>query len=84
MEDSEGSCRIICDRCYRGLGRLGVLFFFFCVIEDLERLLSYSLLSMLYRTWKVGCPILCYLCYRGLGGLVVLYFALCVMEDLEG
>ena len=46
--------------------------------------MSYSVLSVLLRTWKVSFPILCYLCYRGLGRLVVLYFALCVMEDLEG
>jgi hypothetical protein len=45
---------------------------------------SYTLLSVLLRTWNVSCLILCNRCYRRLGGLVVLYFALSVMEDLEG
>jgi hypothetical protein len=44
---------------------------------------SYSLLSMLLRTWNVSFRILCYLCYRGLGRLVVLYFVIDVIEDLE-
>jgi hypothetical protein len=44
--------------------------------------MSYILLSMLLRTWKVSCHIIFYRCYCGLGGLVVLYFALCVIEDL--
>jgi hypothetical protein len=30
------SCPIICYRCYRGLGRLVVLYIVFFVIEDLE------------------------------------------------
>jgi hypothetical protein len=47
MEDLEGSFRILCDRCYSGLGKLGVLFFVICVVEDLERSLSYPLISML-------------------------------------
>jgi hypothetical protein len=45
---------------------------------------SYSLLSVLLRTWKVSFPILCNQCYRGLGRLVVLYFVIDVIEDLEG
>jgi hypothetical protein len=44
--------------------------------------LSFTLLSMLLWTWKVGCPILCYLCYSGFGTLVVLYFAIDIIEDL--
>jgi hypothetical protein len=43
---------------------------------------SYSLLSVLLRTWNVSFPILCYICYRGLGGLVVLYFARDVIEKI--
>ena len=54
------------------------------VIEDLEGLLSYTLLSILLMTWKVSCFILCYRCYRGLGRFVVLYFIIDVIEDLEG
>ena len=54
------------------------------VIKDLEGYVSYSLLSVLLRTWNVRFPILCYLCYRGLGRLVVLYFVIDVIEDLEG
>jgi hypothetical protein len=44
---------------------------------------SYSLLSVLLRTWNVSFPIRCYLCNRGPGRLVVLYFAIDVIEDLE-
>jgi hypothetical protein len=44
---------------------------------------SFSLLSVLLRTWNVSFPILRYLCYRGLGRLVVLYFVIDVIEDLE-
>jgi hypothetical protein len=62
------SCPMICVLCYSGLGKVVVLRFLFCVIEDL----------------KVSCPILCYLCYRGIGGLVVLCFEFCVIVDLEG
>jgi hypothetical protein len=75
---------MLCYLCYRGLGRLVVLYLVIYVIEVLEGELSYTLLSMLYRTWKVSCPILCYLCNRGLGGLVVLYFVIDVIENLEG
>jgi hypothetical protein len=46
--------------------------------------LSYTLLSMLYRTWKDRCAIPCYRCYRGLGRIVVLYFVIYLIEDLEG
>ena len=46
--------------------------------------MSYSLLSVLLRTWKISFPILCYQCNRGLGRLVVLYFVIDVIEDLEG
>jgi hypothetical protein len=45
--------------------------------------LSYTLLSVLLRTWNVSCLILCYWCYRGLGRLVALYFVIYVIEDLE-
>jgi hypothetical protein len=45
---------------------------------------SYSLLSVLLRTWNVIFSILCNLCYRGPGRLVVLYFFIDVIEDLEG
>jgi len=61
---------------------LVVLYFVVYVIEDLEIWLSYSLLSMLLRTWKVSCPIPCYRCYRGLGRLVVLWFVIDVIEVL--
>ena len=54
------------------------------VIEDLEGLLPYTLLSILLRTWKVSCLILCYRCYRGLGRIVVLCYIIDVIEDLEG
>jgi hypothetical protein len=74
---------ILCYLCYRGLGRLDVLYFVIDVIEDLEGYVSYSLLSVLLRTWNVSCLILYYRCYRGLGGLVVLYFSIDVIEDLE-
>jgi hypothetical protein len=77
-------CRTLYYQCYRGLGGLVVLCVVFYGIEELKGLLSYTLLSMLWRTWKVSCPILCYLCYRGLGRLVVLYFVIYVIEDLEG
>jgi hypothetical protein len=60
-----------------------VLYFVIDVIENLLDLLSYTLLSVLWRTWKVSCPILCYLCNRGLGTLVVLYFVIDVIEDLD-
>jgi hypothetical protein len=53
-------------------------------IENLEGKLSYTLLSMLLRTWRVSCPMLYYLCYRELGRLVVLYFVIYVIENLEG
>jgi hypothetical protein len=46
--------------------------------------LSYTLLSVLWRTWRVSCPILCYRCYRELGRLVVVYFVIDVIDDLEG
>jgi hypothetical protein len=75
---------MLCYLCYRGLGGLVVLYFVSDVIANLEGWLSFTLLSMLLRTWKVGCPIRCYLCYRGLGGLVVLYFAINIIENLEG
>jgi hypothetical protein len=75
---------ILCYLCYRGLGRLVVLYFVIDVIEDLEGLVSYALLSVLLRTWNVSFLILCYRCYRVLGGLVVLYFVINVIEDLEG
>jgi hypothetical protein len=75
---------MLCYRCYRGLGGLVVLYFSIYVIENLEGWLSYNVLSMLYRTWKLSYPILCYLCNRGRGGLVDLYFAIYVIENLEG
>jgi hypothetical protein len=43
---------------------------------------SYTLLSVLLRTWNVSCLILCNPCYRGVGGLVVIYFSVDVIEDL--
>jgi hypothetical protein len=46
--------------------------------------LSYTLLSVLLRTWYGSCLMLCYRCYRGLGGLVVLYCVIDVIENLEG
>ena len=61
-----------------------MLYLVFVVIEDLEGLLSYTLLSILLRTWKVSCPIFCFLCYRELGRLVVLCFSIYVIENLEG
>jgi hypothetical protein len=64
--------------------RVSYIYFVIDVIEDLEGWVSYSLLSVLLRTWNVSFPILCYQCYRGLGRLVVLYFAIYVIEDLEG
>jgi hypothetical protein len=74
----------LCYRCYRGLGKLVVLFFVINVIEDLNGVLFCTLLSMLLRTWKDSCAILCYLCNRGLGRIIVLYFVIDVIEDLEG
>jgi hypothetical protein len=64
--------------------RVSFVYFAIDVIEDLEGQVSYSLLSVLLRTWNVSFPILCYLYYRGLGRLVVLYFVIDVIEDLEG
>jgi Na+/melibiose symporter-like transporter len=77
------SCLILCYWCYRGFGKLVVLFFVIYVIEDFEGELSYIVLAMLWSTWKVSCPILCTLCYAGLGGSVVVFFPIYVIEDLE-
>ena len=60
-----------------------MLYFVIDVIEDLEGLLSYTLLSILLRSSKVRRPILCCRCYRELGRLVVLYFVIDVIENLE-
>jgi hypothetical protein len=59
---------MLCYLCYRGLGRLVVLYFVIDAIEDLEGYLSYT----------------CYQFYRGLVLLVILYFAIYAIEDLEG
>ena len=75
---------MLCYRCYIGLGRLVVLYFIIDAIEDLKGQLSYALLSILQRTWRINCPTLCYRCYRGLGRIVVLYLVIDVIEDLEG
>jgi hypothetical protein len=45
--------------------------------------MSYTLLSVIWRTWRVICPIFCYRCYRELGRFVFFYFAIDVIEDLE-
>ena len=63
--------------------RVVVVYLVIYVIEDLEGYLSYTLLSMLLRTWNVSCLILCNGCYRGLVGLVVLYFSIDVIEVLD-